>query len=818
MCPKSIKKNLIVGLTILGIFFVITYSLNNVSLLAIFNVSGIRLSAVMNPILGIIFGWPAILGCAFGNFFSDLFSPGYGISIALLGFVPQIIYGALPFYTWKKYVVSTSQRTRLDSPRKTIAFAILMAINSLVIGVAVGAIQYYVAHQEFWLVTYFAAMNDFDMCMILGLPMMSIADNYYSKVKHAGKRKISFNERIILISSVFQVMMVVCIVIWTLGFGDFTDTKLMWSHTLSICVNVINCVIVLSVIAMFFAAYLRKKHVGLRIFEKKNGTLFVDEKKRLEFVSAPGREFKYRVKSEKLGYSYDNGRSVARLSYEDSWLVTLSNQKGCPMRCVFCDCPGYGFYGNASFEDFEYQLKTILDNTGSTFTKRFEVNFMRMGEPTFNDDILKFIEFRMRDMILEKVQAEEIIPTISTMFPRRKEQVIKYLKEYCRIINDVYNGKAGLQFSINTTDESIRNEQFQGLSMSIKDIADVVEKLPYPKERKYELNFAITKDSKIDAKMIDKLFDKNKCMVKLTPIHENFNAIDNGFIITSEYQDFEVFKSFEQSFIEIGWDVIIYLDSKAEDDDALTCGNLLLSNISEKLSNRNLVKKKVGMVVAIEMEAFFERFPNNKEINIAGDYKLFFVEQEEFDLYVLQCGMGEIATAAGVEYLISQCGVSTIVNFGVVGGLTKTMKKLKVCLVDRVVHYKYDCSEFLDLKVGQVFGHDSIFIKTDENLVKKAQVVMNDVKMATCCSGDKFVSTEEEKIYLHKAFEGDVCDMESAAIVLTCEANHVPCLIIKAVSDGLTDGAAGFFAELKNASMLCLDVLAQVMEKISLVE
>ncbi len=225
-----------------------------------------------------------------------------------------------------------------------------------------------------------------------------------------------------------------------------------------------------------------------------------------------------------------------------------------------------------------------------------------------------------------------------------------------------------------------------------------------------------------------------------------------------------------------------------------------------------LGKMKAGLIVAIEIDAIFTHYPNVKELDAPSGYKLFLVEKESYDLYVLQAGMGEIAAAAGTQFLITKCGVSTIVNFGVVGGLTTDMKREKICIVDRVVHYKYDCSEFMDLAVGQVAGHDSIFIKTSEELVKSALSIMDHLPLATCCSGDKFISTEEEKRYLHDTFEGDICDMESAGIVLTCQANDVPCLLLKSVSDGLADGAEGFYNELQSASLKCLLAADTIVE------
>lgn len=232
----------------------------------------------------------------------------------------------------------------------------------------------------------------------------------------------------------------------------------------------------------------------------------------------------------------------------------------------------------------------------------------------------------------------------------------------------------------------------------------------------------------------------------------------------------------------------------------------------------NKEKFSVGIIVAIEMNAVFEIYKDYKELPCPHGFKLFFVEKGNCSIYILQTGMGECHAAAGCQFLISKYDVSKIINFGVVGGLTKETKKLKVCLVDKVVHYKYDCSEFLPLQVGQVDGHDSIYLHTSENLLKTAQMIVTDLPLVTCCSGDKFVGTEEEKTYLHEKFNGDICDMESAGIVLTCEINKVPCILFKAVSDGLSDGAEGFFKELENASIKCLKIANQILDKIANVE
>lgn len=94
--------------------------------------------------------------------------------------------------------------------------------------------------------------------------------------------------------------------------------------------------------------------------------------------------------------------------------------------------------------------------------------------------------------------------------------------------------------------------------------------------RKYTLNFPVTSQTILDAKELSKLFDREKFIVKITPIHETASAIENGFQVTG-YSDYDVYRRFEQPLLKEGWDVIVFVPSKEEDSDRITCGNALIS-------------------------------------------------------------------------------------------------------------------------------------------------------------------------------------------------------------------------------------------------
>ena len=73
-----------------------------------------------------------------------------------------------------------------------------------------------------------------------------------------------------------------------------------------------------------------------------------------------------------------------------------------------------------------------------------------------------------------------------------------------------------------------------------------------------------------------KYFDKEKCIIKITPIHETVQAVEEGYEIV---HDFDVYERFEEPLVDAGWVEFEFVPSKEEDEDRITCGNSLISMI-----------------------------------------------------------------------------------------------------------------------------------------------------------------------------------------------------------------------------------------------
>lgn len=314
------------------------------------------------------------------------------------------------------------------------------------------------------------------------------------------------------------------------------------------------------------------------IIKTHTGKIYVDTDRRLEFLTVGDYGKENNIKADFLGLHKEiNGVANTDVDLTKKWVATISTQKGCPMRCKFCDCSKYGFYGNASMDDMIYEVETILNGENVTCTDRFNVHFARMGEPTFNIEVLDFAKYKLRPLVNKYISARTIHPVVSTMLPKANRYLENFILRWCDIKNNDYSGEAGLQFSINSTDNGQRNNQFNNMSLNLEEISDLAAKLPAPNGRKYTLNFAVTSQTILNPKYLSTLFDKNKFIVKITPIHETNSAIDNGFDVTTSYTDYDVYRKFEDPLLEEGWDVIVFVPSKEEDGDRITCGNALIA-------------------------------------------------------------------------------------------------------------------------------------------------------------------------------------------------------------------------------------------------
>jgi len=256
----------------------------------------------------------------------------------------------------------------------------------------------------------------------------------------------------------------------------------------------------------------------------------------------------------------------------EKWVVTVSTQYGCSMGCEFCDVPKVGSGRNATFHDLCSQILTALTLPGvPSQTNRLNIHFARMGEPSWNPAVLdcgKWIAEHLGDTYNPH-------PVVSTMMPRRNEWLKTFVHTWMRLKNRVYKGNAGLQLSINSTDETERKRMFSGNACTLEEIADIMRGI-IPVGRKITLNFAVAGYA-VDTEKLSRLFSPEMYIVKLTPMHKTSEALQNGIETEGDYTSPEPYLELEERLKKSGFETLVFIASEDEDKGRITCGNAILS-------------------------------------------------------------------------------------------------------------------------------------------------------------------------------------------------------------------------------------------------
>jgi len=298
------------------------------------------------------------------------------------------------------------------------------------------------------------------------------------------------------------------------------------------------------------------------------------ERGELEMLSIGDYGKEVNVKCDAMGLTRDLKpvRHTQLLPLEEKWVITISTQYGCSMGCTFCDVPRVGPGRNATEKDLIHQVLTgIKLHPEVESTKRLNIHYARMGEPTWNPSVLDATKWLKTHIDPEY----RIHPVVSTMMPRGNVWLKTFIHAWMRIKNRLLHGEAGLQLSINSTDEDERRAIFGGSACSLEAIARVMEGT-IPNGRKITLNFAVANYT-VDPAVLLRYFDPEYYLIKLTPMHKTLSALQAGAATAGDYTTYAPYADMERDLKAAGYDVLVFIASREEDEGRITCGNAILS-------------------------------------------------------------------------------------------------------------------------------------------------------------------------------------------------------------------------------------------------
>ncbi len=264
------------------------------------------------------------------------------------------------------------------------------------------------------------------------------------------------------------------------------------------------------------------------------------------------------------------------LPRSEKWVLIVSTMNGCPVGCKMCDAGGF-YKGKLTAEEILDQIDFLVTRffpDGIVRTKKFKVQFARVGEPALNDSVLVALE------LLSKY--DNLLPSISTIAPIGRDE---FFEELVRVKNRHYKGRFQLQFSVHSTDERQRDELMPVKKWGLERIAEFGEEFVRDGDRKITLNFALSRDAIVEAERIVKLFSPEKFLIKITPVNPTYSAMKNNIV-----SDVDVSSGMPQShedFVEDlrkhGFEVILSVGELEENNIGSNCGQYVSKHLNSPM-------------------------------------------------------------------------------------------------------------------------------------------------------------------------------------------------------------------------------------------
>lgn len=154
---------------------------------------------------------------------------------------------------------------------------------------------------------------------------------------------------------------------------------------------------------------------------------------------------------------------------------------------------------------------------------------------------------------------------------------------------------------------------------------------------------------------------------------------------------------------------------------------------------------------------------------------------------VVKSGVGKVAMASCAQQLCDIFGVDLLVNTGVAGAVDDRLDIGDVVVSTDLVHHDMDATIF-GYAPGQVPGLPESFV-ADTALAQKVAEVSARVEpevtvlAGRIATGDRFVSSAEDRAQIHGEFGALCAEMEGAALAEVAWLNGVPFVVLRAISD-----------------------------------
>lgn len=164
------------------------------------------------------------------------------------------------------------------------------------------------------------------------------------------------------------------------------------------------------------------------------------------------------------------------------------------------------------------------------------------------------------------------------------------------------------------------------------------------------------------------------------------------------------------------------------------------------------------------------------------------------DVVVVRSGIGKVNAGICTQILVDRFHVDAVINTGIAGSLQAKIDIGDIVISTDALQHDVDAVGF-GYAPGVIPQMETSVFEASEDLRKLAAEVCREVNPdihvfeGRVVSGDQFISDQQVKNRILENFQGYCTEMEGAAIAQAAYLNHIPFVIIRAISDK-ADGSA----------------------------
>ncbi len=189
---------------------------------------------------------------------------------------------------------------------------------------------------------------------------------------------------------------------------------------------------------------------------------------------------------------------------------------------------------------------------------------------------------------------------------------------------------------------------------------------------------------------------------------------------------------------------------------------------------------------------------------------------------VAAAGVGKVNAAVCAQTMILKYSPDIIINVGVAGGLSEDFGIGDIAVADFVAEHDMDVTALGDEK-GFITGINMVKMPCDAALADMMMEAAETVggvraKRGLIASGDRFISTQEQRKEIINDFGAIAAEMEGGSIGHVCVMNNVPFGVLRAISDGANGNSHmdyPAFAKMaaENSVKIILELLNKIKER-----